>query len=293
MALQLDALLRADALQLKQFDLKAGAASVSATGAVEPRQDRRVARRRARAVGAARPGRVVAAGRLRPAARRPQPAQRHRWRCIWRTRRRSGKASPACTRKADLVLADSLLAGLALDGKASVDALGAPWAVSAEVHSGGNQAHVDGAISPGHVGSDALAVIDQLHLSVDAPQLQLLAPPTAQAARRVAGRRCGLGRRRAGGDEDDPRRADRQGRDQGRHAAARPTTRSALVPAVAASAASAAQATRTRRPRAASWPTRGSARLDVQVTGGRLAIADDARGHRDVARRCASSRKAS
>ena len=86
--------------------------------------------------------------------------------------------------KADLVLADSLLAGLALDGKASIDALGAPWAVTAEVHSGGNQAHVDGTISPGNAGADALAVIDQLHLSVDAPPLQLLAPPTARRARR-------------------------------------------------------------------------------------------------------------
>ena len=100
--------------------------------------------------------------------------------------------------KADLVLADSLLAGLALDGKASIDALGAPWAVSAELHSGGNQAHVDGAISPGHAGADALAVIDQLHLSVDAPSLQLLAPPDRAPTHGVARARGGVGRRRAG-----------------------------------------------------------------------------------------------
>jgi len=276
MSLQLDALLRADALQLKQFDLKAGAASVSATGAVS--------RGKAGAwQGDARaqwtqldPGawwRLAGSGPLHDGVNllngslalhlANAPAQ-------WQ-----GLAGVHA--KADLVLADSLLAGLALDGQASIDALGAPWAVSAEVHSGGNQAHVDGAISPGHAGSDALAVIDQLHLSVDAPQLQLLAPPggrphaaspgvaaasgvaalaetktipgelIAKAATKVA----------SGGKTDDAK---------------------ALVPAVAASAASAAQATEPVGGHGP-WVTRGAARLELQITGGRLAIADDAHPH--------------
>ncbi|MEP6503900.1 MAG: translocation/assembly module TamB domain-containing protein, partial [Betaproteobacteria bacterium] len=181
----------------------------------------------------------------------------------------------------DLVLADSLLAGLALDGKASIDALGAPWAVSAEIHSGGNQAHVDGAISPGSANADALAVIDQLHLSVDAPALQLLAPPGARtsvaspagaaasgvealaATKTIAGELIAKAATKVatGGKTDDAR---------------------TLVPAVAASAASAAAVARANEPPGArgGWPTHGSARLDVQVTGGRLAIADGARARR-------------
>ena len=273
MSLQLDALLRADALQLKQFDLKAGAASVSATGAVT-RGKTGAWQGDARAQWTQLdPGawwRLAESGPLHDGPNllngslalhlANAPAE-------WQ-----GLAGVHAT--ADLVLTDSLLAGLALDGKASIDALGAPWAVSAEVHSGGNQAHVDGAISPGHAGSDALAVIDQMHLSVDAPQLQLLALPAARphAASPAVAAASGVAalaetktipgeliakattKVASGGKTDDAK---------------------ALVPAVAASAASAAQASEPVAGRG-KWVTRGSARLDVQVTGGRLAIADDA-----------------
>ena len=280
MALQLDALLRADALQLKQFDLKAGAASVSAAGALS------------RDKGGAWQGDAHAQwAQLDPGAwwRLADAGPLHDGPNVLNGSLTLHLASaPADWQglagihaKADLVLADSLLAGLALDGKAALDALGAPWAVSAEVHSGGNQAHVDGAISPGHAGGGALAVIDQLHLSVDAPALQLLAPPgprthapspalaaasgvaalaetktipgelLAKAATKVA----------SGGKTDDAR---------------------ALVPAVAASAASAARASEIAGGRG-NWPTHGSAKLDVQITGGRLAIADGAGGHRGAA----------
>ena len=273
MSLQLDALLRADALQLKQFDLQAGAASLSASGALS-RNNAGTWQGDARAQWTQLdPGawwRLADAGPLRDGANvlngslslhlANAPAQ-------WQ-----GLAGVRAT--ADLVLAGSLLAGVAVDGKASIDALGAPWSVSAEVRSGGNQAHLEGAISPGHAGSDALAVIDQLHLSVDAPQLQLLAPPPARTsaaspAVAAASGVAALAQTRtipgeliakaattvaSGGKTDDAK---------------------ALVPAVAASAASAAQASAAAAGRG-NWVNRGSARLDVQVTGGRLAIADGA-----------------
>ena len=280
MALQLDALLRADTLQLKQFDLKAGAASVTAAGALS------------RDKGGAWQGDAHAQwAQLDPGA--------------WWSLADAGPLhdgpnvlngtlalhlanAPADWQglagihaKADLVLADSLLAGLALEGKASVDALGAPWAVSAEVHSGGNQAHVDGAISPGHAVGDAMAVIDQLHLSVDAPALQLLAPPGAHASaaspavaaasgvaalaetKTIPGELLAKAATKvaSGGKTDDARK---------------------LVPAVAASAASAARAGEAATGHG-NWPAHGAARLDVQITGGRLAIADGAHGHHDAA----------
>ena len=273
MALQLDALLRSDALQLKQFDLKAGAATASATGALS--RDRNDSWQgdahaqwaqldpgawwRLADSGPLRDGPNVLNGSLTLHLANAPAA----WQGL-----------AGIHAKADLVLADSLLAGLALDGKASVDALGAPWAVSAEVHSGGNHAHVDGAISPGNASADALAVIDQLHLSVDAPALQLLVPPTApshaatpavaaaSAVNKMAETKTIPGELLAqaatkvatGGKTDDPK---------------------ALVPAVAASAASAARATAPVVGNGR-WVTRGSAKLDVQVTGGRLGIADSA-----------------
>ena len=282
MALQLDALLRAEALQLKQFDLKAGAASVSATGAIN------------RGRTGTWQGDVHAQwAQLDPGAwwRLADAGPLHDGPNVLNGTLVLHLANAAADwqglagihAKADLVLADSLLAGLALDGKATIDALGAPWAVSAEVRSGGNQAHVDGAISPGNAGGDALAVIDQLHLSVDAPSLQLLAPPArshpaspavaaasgvaalaesktipgeliAKAATKVA----------TGGKTDDAR---------------------ALVPAVAASAASAASAAHAVEVPGsrANWLARGSAKLDVQITGGRLAIAEGAHGHHGAA----------
>jgi translocation and assembly module TamB len=277
MALQLDALLRADALQLKQFDLKAGPAAVSATGALSrARNDTWQGDARAQ-WSQLDPGawwRLADSGPLRDGPNVLNGSL---------TLHLAG--APAAWQglagihgKADLALTDSLLAGLALDGTASVDALGAPWAVSAEVHSGGNQARVDGAISPGNAGADALAVVDQLHLSVDAPALQLLAPPTARshaaspavaaasAVDRMAQTKTIPGELIAkaatqvasGGKTDDPK---------------------TLVPAAAASAASAARAAEPAAARGL-WVTRGSARLDVQVTGGRLAIADGAHGRR-------------
>jgi len=180
MALQLDALLRADALQLARFDLQAGGASLNASGGLSrDRRDRWQGELHAQ-WSQLDPGawwRLADAGPLRDGPNSLNGSVSLRLADApgaWQ-----GHAGVHA--RADLVLGDSLLAGLALDGKASVDALAAPWKVSAEVHSGGNQAHVDGAISPGGAGAAALAVIDQLHLSVDAPSLQLLAPAGAQA----------------------------------------------------------------------------------------------------------------
>ena len=229
MALQLDALLRADALQLKQFELKAGAASLSATGAVNRGRDDAWQGDVKAQWTQLDPGawwRLADSGPLRDGPNllngslalhlADAPA-------TWQ-----GLAGVRA--KAELVLADSLLAGLHLDGNATVDALHAPWAVAAELHSGGNRARVDGAISPGNARADALAVIDQFHLVVDAPQLQLLAPP-------------------------------------GRPAAASPAVAAASAPAAAARG---------------NWPTRGAAKLDLQVTGG-LAIGAGAQARRGAA----------
>ena len=276
MALQLDATLRADALQLKQFDLRAGPASLDASGALA-RGKNDVWQGDAHVQWAQLdPGawwRLAESGPLRDGPNSLNGSL---------TLHLAGAPAAwqglaAVHAKAELVLSDSLLAGLALDGKASVDALGAPWTVAAEARSGGNQAHVDGSISPGHADVDALAVIDQLHLSVDAPQLQLLAPPVARArtaspavaaasavdamaaTKTIPGELIAKAATKvaSGGKTDDSRE---------------------LVPAVAASAASAARANEPAAARG-SWVTRGAAKLDVQVTGGRLAIAD-ARGHR-------------
>jgi len=280
MALQLDAALGADALQLKQFDLKAGAASASATGALH------------RDAGGVWQGDVRAQwARLDPGAW---------WRLAADGPLRDGPnalngtltlhlaSAPAQWQglagihaKADLVLADSLLAGLALEGKASVDALGAPWAVSAELHSGGNHARAEGAISPGHAGGDALAVIEQLHLNVDAPSLQLLAPPAARAraaspAVAAASGVATLAESRTIPGELIAKAATKVA------TAGKTDDARALAPAVAASATSAVRATQVASGHG-NWPTRGSAKLDVQITGGRLAIADGAPGHRSAA----------
>ena len=274
MALQLDALLRADTLQLKQFELKAGPASVSATAAVS-RGRNDVWQGDAHAQWAQLdPGAWIRLADAGPLHDGPNSLNGSLTLHL--------ASAPAAWQglagvhaKADLVLADSLLAGLALDGKASVDALGAPWTVAAEARSGGNQAHVDGAISPGNAGSDALAVIEQLHLNVDAPQLHLLAPPgktrTASPAVAAASAVDALAATKTipgeliakaatkvatGGKTDDAR---------------------TLVPAAAASAASAARAADPAAGRG-NWPTHGGAKFDVQVTGGRLALGDASHG---------------
>ena len=280
MALQLDALLRPDALQLKQFDLKAGPASLNASGALNRGKD------------------DAWQGDLKAQWAQLDPG-------AWWQLADSGPLhdgpnaldgtlalhlanAPATWQglasihgKVDLALTNSLLAGLPFDGKATVDAMGAPWTVAAQLHSGGNEAKADGSISPGNANADALAVIDQLHLSVDAPSLQLLAPtnahtrtasPAVAAAsavdamaetKTIPGELIAKAATKVatGGKTDDAR---------------------ALVPAVAASAASAARATAPAGARG-NWPTHGSAKFDVQVTGGRLAIADTARGHRTSA----------
>ncbi len=279
MALQLDALLRADALQLKQFDLKAGTATVSATGALNRGKNDAWQGDAHAQWTQLDPGawwRLADTGPLRDGPNLLNGSLTLHFAdapAAWQ-----GLAGVHA--KADLVLADSLLAGLALDGKASIDALGAPWAVTAEVHSGDNQAHVDGAISPGHAGADALAVIDQLHLHVDAPSLQAFAPlgPHARTASPAVAAASAVDALAAtktipgeliakaatkvatGGQTDDAR---------------------ALVPAVAASAASAARAADPVGGHG-NWPTHGSAKLDVQITGGRLAIADAAHGRHEV-----------
>jgi translocation and assembly module TamB len=273
MALQLDALLRADALQLKQFDLKAGSATASASGALSRGKDDAWQGDLHAQWAQLDPGawvRLADSGPLRDG-----PNLLNGTLALHLANAPAGwQGLAAIHGRADLVVADSLVAGLALDGKAALDAMGAPWAVSAQVHSGGNEARVDGAISPGHVNDDALAVIDQLHLAVDAPALQLLAPPggRARAASPAAAAASAVDALAAsktipgeliakaattvatGGKTDDAR---------------------ALVPAVAASAAASAAAAQGPVARG-NWPTHGSAKLDLQITGGRLALGDAA-----------------
>jgi len=277
MALELDATLRADAMKLARFELRAGPASLAATATLARGANQAW-------LGDARlqwtrldPGawwRLADSGPLRDGPN----ALNGTLALHLASAPAAWQGLAAVHAKASLVLEDSLLAGLALDAKASIDALGAPWTVSAEARSGGNQAHVDGTISPGTANADALAVIDRLHLSVDAPQLQLLAPPgagghraspavaAASAVGALAATKTLPGTLVAkaatqvatGGKTDDPR---------------------ALAPAVAAAAASAARAAEPLAARDG-WPTHGAAKLDVEVTGGRLAIAGAPRGQR-------------
>ena len=273
MALQLDALLRADALQLKQFDLKAGAATASASGALSRGKDDAWQGDVHAQWAQLDPGvwyRLADSGPLHDG-----PNLLNGSLALHLANAPAGwQGLAAIHGRADLVVADSLVAGLALDGKATVDAMGAPWAVSAQVHSGGNEARVDGAISPGHANDDALAVIDQLHLAVDAPALQLLAPPGARtrtaspamaaasavdamaASKTIPGELIAKAATTVatGGKTDDAR---------------------ALLPAVAASAAASAAAAQGPAARG-NWPTHGSAKLDLQITGGRLALGDAA-----------------
>ena len=278
MTLQLDALLRADALQLKQFDLKAGPASLAAGGALARGKDDAWQGDLHAQWAQLDPGawwQLADSGPLRDG-----PNALNGTLALHVANAPAAWQGLAALRgKADLVLADSLMAGLPFDGKASVDAMSAPWTVAAQLHSGGNEARAEGSISPGHANADALAVIDQLHLSVDAPSLQLLAPPgrahaaTASPAVAAASAVDSLAQTKtipgqliaaaatkvaSGGKTDDARK---------------------LLPAVAASAASAARAADPVAGHA-DWPTHGSAKFDVQVTGGRLAIADTAPGHR-------------
>jgi translocation and assembly module TamB len=273
MTLQLDALLRADALQLKQFDLKAGPAAVSAQGALS------------RTAGGTWQGDAHAQWtQLDPGAW---------WRLAESGPLRDGPnllngslalqlaGAPAAWQglagvhaKADLVLADSQIAGLALDGKATVDALGSPWRVDAELHSGANHAHLDGSLTPGNAGAQALALIDQLHLAVDAPALQVFAPlagrPHATPATAAASAVDKMAASKTIPGTLIAEAATKVATD-GKTSDAR-----ALAPALAASAAVAAKEQRAAEPGHGNWPTHGSARFDVQVTGGRLAIGDSA-----------------
>jgi len=269
MALQLDALLRADALQLKQFDLKAGAATASASGALSRGKDDTWQGDLHAQWAQLDPGAWVRLADSGPLHDGPNLLNGSL--ALHLANAPAGWQGLAGIHgRADLVVADSLVAGLALDGKATLDAMGAPWAVSAQVHSGGNEARVDGAISPGRANDDALAVIDQLHLAVDAPALQLLAPPGARtraaspavaaasaidamaASKTIPGELIAKAATSVatGGKTDDAR---------------------ALVPAVAASAAASEAAAQGPAARG-NWPTHGSAKLDLQITGGRLAL---------------------
>ena len=273
MTLQLDALLRADALQLKQFDLKAGQGMVSAQGSaargatgnwqgdakaqwaqLDPGAWYRLADS-----GPLRDGTTLLNGTLALQLANAPAA--------W-----SGLAG--LRGKAELVLADSQLAGLALAGKATLDGLQSPWTVDAELHSGGNTARLAGAIRPGRAGDDALAVIDQLHLGVDAPALQVLAPLGGHAAATPAV---------AAASAVDAMAASRTipgtliAEAATKVATGGKTTDArALAPALAASAAKQAAETGAAP---AGWPTHGAAKFEVDVTGGRLAIADTGRDH--------------
>ncbi len=271
MALQLDALVRADALQLKQFELKAGPAALSAQGALS-RNAGDMWQGEAHAQWTQLdPGawwRLADSGPLRDGPNRLNGTlslQLANAPADWR-----GLAGIHA--KADLVLADSLVAGLPLDGKATIDGLGAPWTVAAELHSGGNQAHLDGSIAPGNAAADALAVIEQLHLAVDAPSLQALAPPGAHPRSTPAGPAAAAASAvdALAATKTIPgeliAKATTQVATGGKTSDAR-----ALAPAVAASAAKTERAAEAGH---GNWPTHGAARFDVQVTGGRLALAD-------------------
>ncbi len=286
MALQVDALLRADALQLKQFALQAGPARLSAQAAIA-----RNAAGRWQGDAHAQwtqldPGawwRLAESGPLRTGANLlngefalqlvDAPA-------AW-----DGLA--AVRGKLQLTLADSRLAGVPLNGRAGLDALRLPWTLDAELHNAGNQARAEGSISPGRADAAALATIDRFKLSVDAPSLESFAP-FAPAAVTAEGAASGAARTAAASAPQRPASgvaATIPGQLIGKATATvatggRSTDARAIAPALAPSAAGAP-------PHAASasagtpWPTRGSARLELEVTGARIGLADPAR---DLAR---------
>src|SRR5262249_23236242 len=70
----------------------------------------------------------------------------------------------------------SRLAGLPLEGTASVNAMSAPWALAADVRDGTNQAHAEGTLDPAAIARGLLEAIGSLQLKVDAPDVASLAP---------------------------------------------------------------------------------------------------------------------
>jgi len=270
MALQLDAQLSASALTLKQFDLRAGPASVGATAAVRRAGERWTGEARAQWAqldpgawwrladrGPLHDGPNVLAGSLELKL----DALPVDWQGLAAVR---GKAA--------LAIAPSRLAGVPLEGTATLDAGAAAWAIAGELRSGANVAKVDGSLRPGRAAGDALAVLERAHLALDAPELATLAPlaggpvaapgpapgPAAPGPAPAASAVAALAQPKTLPGEIVAQAATKVATG-GRTADTR-----ALAPALAPSSAQPAVA--------GSWPTKGTVKLDVQLVGGRLAL---------------------
>ncbi len=269
MTLQLDALLRADALQVKQLELKAGAASVSAQATLRRGADASWQGDASASWARFDPGtwwRLAQSGPLRTGPNLlggTLTVQLASAPDTW-------QGLAALRGRIDATLAPSQLAGLPLEGKASLDASAQPWALNAELRSGANQAHAEGTISPGTETADAMAVVDRLHLSVDAPALATFAPlaggPAATPATAPSPGPAASAVTALATADNLP--AQVLGKAATKVATGGQTSDTrALAPALAPSASA-------RVAPAGQWPTRGSAKLDLSLTGGRIAISD-------------------
>jgi translocation and assembly module TamB len=202
MTLEVDALVRVDALELKTLALRAGGATATARGAVR-RTPAGTWQGDAHAAWAQLdPGawwRLAESGPLRTGPNRLNgtlDVQLASAPAAWEGLR-------AIRGRADLALAPSQLGGLPLEGKANVNAGGLPWNVSAELHSAANQARLEGTLSPADSAKGFLDAVEALHASVDAPDVAAFAPlstgrwPTKGRARidvQVEGARNALAR---------------------------------------------------------------------------------------------------
>jgi translocation and assembly module TamB len=202
LSLEVEALVRADALELKTLALKAGAATATARGALH------------RAAGGAWQGEARATwAQLDPGAW---------WRLAESGPLRTGPnqlngaldiqlaSAPAAWEglrairgRAELTLAASQVGGVPVEGKANLNATALPWSVSAELHSAANQARLEGTLSPAPSARGFLDGVETLHASVDAPNVASFAPlvpgrwPTKGQARidvKVEGARNALAR---------------------------------------------------------------------------------------------------
>jgi translocation and assembly module TamB len=175
LTLDLDTLVRADAADIKTFALKAGGASASLkatarrTAAGDWQGEAHLlwaqfdpgAWWRLADSGPLRTGPNLLTGKLDLELARAPAA----WQGV-----------AALRARAEATLAASQIAGVPIEGKASLDALSAPWKLVADLRSGDNQAHAEGALQPAAAAQGLLEAIDSVRLAVDAPAVASLAP---------------------------------------------------------------------------------------------------------------------
>jgi translocation and assembly module TamB len=175
MVLDLDALLREDALELKTFALKAGGATASARGALHRTTAGNWQGEAHASWAQLDPGawrRLADSGPLRTGPNLLNGAldvQLASAPASWQGLR-------AVRGRAELTLAASQVGGLPLEGKASLNATALPWSVSAELRSAANQAQVEGALVPAPSARGFLDGVETLHASVEAPDVAAFAP---------------------------------------------------------------------------------------------------------------------